>query len=76
MQLPTEIPSYPQMHAAELGQRILESYPPLQGADALSPRTVTGIHLKLRRMKTHLDNFCALRSGRCRESRTQDAARN
>jgi hypothetical protein len=38
MQLPADIPSYLQMHAAELGQRILESYPPLQGAgDALSP---------------------------------------
>jgi len=38
MQLLADIPSYLQMHAAELGQRILESYPPLQGADdALSP---------------------------------------
>ena len=38
MQLPADIPSYLQTHAAELGQRILESYPPLQTADnTLSP---------------------------------------
>lgn len=38
MQIPDNIPTYLQMHATELGQRILESYPPLQGADDdLSP---------------------------------------
>lgn len=33
MQIPADIPTYLQMHATELGQRILDSYPPLQGAD-------------------------------------------
>src|SRR5437660_1903068 len=38
MQIPADIPTYLQMHATELGQRILNSYPPLQGAgDDLSP---------------------------------------
>ena len=38
MQIPADIPTYLQMHATELGQRILDSYPPLQGADDdLSP---------------------------------------
>ena len=38
MQIPADIPTYLQMHATELGQRILDSYPPLQGADdELSP---------------------------------------
>lgn len=38
MPIPADIPSYLQEHAAELGQRILESYPPLQAADdAFSP---------------------------------------
>jgi hypothetical protein len=32
MPMPPDIPSYLQMHAAELGQ-ILDSYPPLQAAD-------------------------------------------
>ena len=40
MQIPADIPTYLQMHATELGQRILDSYPPLQGADDdVSPLT-------------------------------------
>ncbi|HKS76438.1 MAG TPA: hypothetical protein VJQ82_24705 [Terriglobales bacterium] len=38
MQVPANIPEYLQLHATELGERILGSYPPLQGADDdLSP---------------------------------------
>ena len=38
MQIPADIPTYLQLHAAELGARILCSYPALQGADDdLSP---------------------------------------
>jgi superfamily II DNA or RNA helicase len=38
MQIPADIPRYLELHAAELGARILSSYPALQGADDdLSP---------------------------------------
>ena len=38
MQTPADIPRYLELHAAELGARILSSYPALQGADDdLSP---------------------------------------
>ena len=35
MQSPVDIYTYMQLHSAELGKRILSSYPALHGADAL-----------------------------------------